>query len=279
MPGRSILTATSRRAPSCRLHDGLVHLRDRGRRDGRAELGEQLPPGLAERGLELALGLRRGNGGSRSRNAQSAGELRADQIGARGQELAELDVAWAQAGEGAGDAAAAFGLGRRAEGPGQRADRPAWRRGRDAATNRHLGAGRHEARKRQPGGWVTIDDAYNSNPVGFASGLRALNLFREDGGRRILVTPGMVELGSAHDAEHKKIGDLAASCVDVLLPVLPNRIPTLLSAYHAGNPRGKVVPCLNHADAQAWLNANLRAHDAVLVENDLPDLYENRLSL
>lgn len=133
--------------------------------------------------------------------------------------------------------------------------------------------------KRQPGGWVTIDDAYNSNPVGFASGLRALNLFREDGGRRILVTPGMVELGSAHDAEHKKIGDLAASCVDVLLPVLPNRIPTLLSAYHAGNPRGKVVPCLNHADAQAWLNANLRAHDAVLVENDLPDLYENRLSL
>jgi UDP-N-acetylmuramoyl-tripeptide--D-alanyl-D-alanine ligase len=133
--------------------------------------------------------------------------------------------------------------------------------------------------KRQPGGWVTIDDAYNSNPVGFASGLRALDLFREDGGRRILVTPGMVELGSAHDAEHKKIGDLAASCVDVLLPVLPNRIPTLLSAYHSGNPRGTVVPCLNHSDAQAWLNANLRPHDAVLVENDLPDLYENRLSL
>jgi len=133
--------------------------------------------------------------------------------------------------------------------------------------------------KRQPGGWVTIDDAYNSNPVGFASGLRTLDLFRENGGRRILVTPGMVELGSAHDEEHSKIGALAASHVDVLVPVLPNRIPTLLAAYHSGNPRGTVVPCLNHADAQAWLTANLRAKDAVLVENDLPDLYENRLSL
>jgi UDP-N-acetylmuramoyl-tripeptide--D-alanyl-D-alanine ligase len=133
--------------------------------------------------------------------------------------------------------------------------------------------------KRQPRGSVLIDDAYNSNPVGFANGLRILDLFRGAGGRRFLVTPGMVELGSAHDSEHTKIGVLAASHVDVLLPVLPERIATLTAAYRAGNPQGVIVPCRSFTEAQAWLNANLGPEDVVLVENDLPDLYEKKLSL
>jgi len=49
---------------------------------------------------------------------------------------------------------------------------------------------------------VLIDDAYNSNPVGFASALEVLDTLRRPGGRRILVTPGMVELGAAHETIH-----------------------------------------------------------------------------
>src|SRR5439155_3424884 len=41
--------------------------------------------------------------------------------------------------------------------------------------------------KRQGGGAVVIDDAYNSNPVGFASALALLDTLRRPGGRRILV--------------------------------------------------------------------------------------------
>lgn len=133
--------------------------------------------------------------------------------------------------------------------------------------------------KREPNGSVLIDDAYNSNPVGFASGLAALDVLRTAEGRRILVTPGMVELGAAHDAEHEKIGTLAGSHVDVLLPVLPERIAGMVAAYKAANPAGQVIPCENFASAQAWLSANLRAGDTVLLENDLPDLYEAKLSL
>jgi UDP-N-acetylmuramoyl-tripeptide--D-alanyl-D-alanine ligase len=132
--------------------------------------------------------------------------------------------------------------------------------------------------RNQPGGWTTIDDAYNSNPVGFASGLRLLASLGE-GGRRILATPGMVELGTSHDEEHAKIGALAATCVDVLLAVLPERMPTLVAAYKKGNAQGIVVPCVSFADAQSWLGSNLRPGDVVLVENDLPDLYEKKLSL
>ena len=124
-----------------------------------------------------------------------------------------------------------------------------------------------------------IDDSYNSNPVGFASGLRLLAALCKDGGRRILVTPGMVEMGAAHDLEHQKIGQLAASYVDVLLPVVPQRISSLVQSYRQARPDGTVVPCANFAEAQTWLSRNTRAGDVVLMENDLPDLYEKRLRL
>jgi UDP-N-acetylmuramoyl-tripeptide--D-alanyl-D-alanine ligase len=67
--------------------------------------------------------------------------------------------------------------------------------------------------------------------------------------------------------------------VDVLLPVVPERIAPMISAYKAANPGGLVIPCDNFAGAQTWLSANLRSGDTVLLENDLPDLYEARLAL
>src|SRR5579875_2545825 len=133
--------------------------------------------------------------------------------------------------------------------------------------------------KQGPAGARLIDDAYNSNPAGFASGLRLLNALRTDGGRRILVTPGMVELGAAHDEEHRKIGELAGRYVDVLLAVVPERIQTLTAAYAEANPSGVIVPVSTFADAQQWMNTNLRPNDVVLLENDLPDLYEKKISL
>ncbi len=129
------------------------------------------------------------------------------------------------------------------------------------------------------GGSQLIDDAYNSNPVGFASGLRLLQTLHTSNGRRILVTPGMVEMGTAHEEEHWKIGQLAASCVDILLPVLPQRIPSLVNSYRQARPDGAIIPCANFAAAQTWLSENARSGDVVLLENDLPDLYEKKLRL
>jgi UDP-N-acetylmuramoyl-tripeptide--D-alanyl-D-alanine ligase len=67
--------------------------------------------------------------------------------------------------------------------------------------------------------------------------------------------------------------------VDVLLAILPERISTLTAAYRAGNPQGTVVSCRSFSEAQAWLAGKLGPEDVVLVENDLPDLYEKKLSL
>lgn len=133
--------------------------------------------------------------------------------------------------------------------------------------------------KPQPGGATIIDDAYNSNPVGFASALELLDLLRQPPGRRILVTPGMVELGAEHIPEHERIGRLAAAHVDVLLAVAPHRVAPLSNAFRAAAPQAELVPCPGFAEAQAWMNRNLMPGDAVLLENDLPDLYERKLRL
>uniref|UniRef100_B8DLD6 Mur ligase middle domain protein n=1 Tax=Nitratidesulfovibrio vulgaris (strain DSM 19637 / Miyazaki F) TaxID=883 RepID=B8DLD6_NITV9 len=134
--------------------------------------------------------------------------------------------------------------------------------------------------KPQPDGSVLIDDAYNSNPSGFASALDLLDLYRKSGQRGVLVTPGMVELGTLHDSAHAELGARAAACADVLLAVAPARIPTLVEAFRAAaGPDQLVVECADFAAARAWLAANIGPGDAVLLENDLPDLYEKKVRI
>jgi UDP-N-acetylmuramoyl-tripeptide--D-alanyl-D-alanine ligase len=133
--------------------------------------------------------------------------------------------------------------------------------------------------KREANGATLIDDAYNSNPVGFAAALEVLDVLRRPGGRRILVTPGMVELGAAHDEEHAKIGRLAAGHVDILVAVAPHRVAPLSASFAAAAPAAEIVSCPGFAEAQQWMGRNLAAGDVVLLENDLPDLLEQKLKL
>jgi UDP-N-acetylmuramoyl-tripeptide--D-alanyl-D-alanine ligase len=125
------------------------------------------------------------------------------------------------------------------------------------------------------GGPTLINDAYNSNPVGFKAALECLDVLVGEGGRRILVTPGMVELGAKHDEEHANLGALAAKHCDIVLVVTPNRIPTFVEALNKAND-GKVTVMTydRQADAEEWVTSHWRAGDAVLFENNLPDLYE-----
>lgn len=125
------------------------------------------------------------------------------------------------------------------------------------------------------GGPTLINDAYNSNPVGFKAALECLDVLVGEDGRRILVTPGMVELGDKHDEEHANLGTLAAKHCDIVLVVTPNRIPTFVDALNKAND-GKVTVMSydRQADAEEWVKSHWRAGDAVLFENNLPDLYE-----
>ncbi|MEQ1707870.1 MAG: UDP-N-acetylmuramoyl-tripeptide--D-alanyl-D-alanine ligase [Terricaulis sp.] len=131
--------------------------------------------------------------------------------------------------------------------------------------------------KHQSNGAIVIDDAYNSNPKGFEAALEVLTILGQGKRRRILVTPGMVELGELHDQLHGKLGESAARNADLVIAVRPERIPTFVAAVEQG-------PCAplkfgSFAEAKAWLDQNLRGDDVVLLENDLPDLYERKLAI
>jgi UDP-N-acetylmuramoyl-tripeptide--D-alanyl-D-alanine ligase len=61
--------------------------------------------------------------------------------------------------------------------------------------------------------------------------------------------------------------------------VAPDRIRDFIDAYKAVRPDGEIIECTGFAQAQAWMGTNLRAGDVILLENDLPDLYERQLKL
>lgn len=124
-----------------------------------------------------------------------------------------------------------------------------------------------------------INDAYNSNPVGFAGALECLDVLVELGGRRILLTPGMVELGTKHDDEHERLGALAAAHSDIVLVVTPDRIPTFMKGLEEANKGNVTVMTFETQEkAEEWVKRNWEAGDAVLFENNLPDLYEAEFS-
>jgi UDP-N-acetylmuramoyl-tripeptide--D-alanyl-D-alanine ligase len=133
--------------------------------------------------------------------------------------------------------------------------------------------------KRQGNGVILIDDAYNSNPRGFEAALGILSLLAEGRRRRVLVTPGMVELGEKHDELHDKLGGLAAQNADVVVVVKPDRIPTFVAAVKRARGEEGLVLADSFAEARKWLDANVASDAVILLENDLPDLYERKLSL
>jgi len=127
--------------------------------------------------------------------------------------------------------------------------------------------------KKQPDGSRLIDDAYNSNPMGFRSALDFM-VMAETEGKKILITPGMVELGVAHDEVHAKIGEYAGEVVDVAIIVSPKRIPTFIKGFKQTGGAKTLIEVETFDEANKWLAANRGEGDLILLENDLPDIYE-----
>jgi len=130
----------------------------------------------------------------------------------------------------------------------------------------------HRLKLRDENGLVVIDDAFNSNPVGARGAVDVLS--QMEGGQRIIVTPGMVELGDRQADENRAFGAYMASRVDWAVLVGPRQTAPIqegLLGEEFSQDRMVVVRSLK--EAQQWLAANAKAGDVVLYENDLPDQY------
>jgi UDP-N-acetylmuramoyl-tripeptide--D-alanyl-D-alanine ligase len=124
-------------------------------------------------------------------------------------------------------------------------------------------------------GATVIDDTYNSNPDGAAAALQLLaRLSPPTAVRRIVVTPGMVELGVRQADENAKLGEEAAKVATDLVVVGQTNAPALLAgAARAAQANGapRVVRVTTREQAVAWVSEQVGPGDAVLYENDLPD--------
>ena len=119
-----------------------------------------------------------------------------------------------------------------------------------------------------PSGARVIDDTFNSNPSGAQVALAELGAPGVTG-RRIVVTPGMVELGPRQFEENRAFGEaISRVATDLVIVGYTNR-RALLSGSSALHP----LCVRTREEAVAWVRATLGPGDAVLYENDLPDHY------
>lgn len=118
-----------------------------------------------------------------------------------------------------------------------------------------------------------IDDCYNSNPMGAKVAIETLNEFE---GVKILLTPGMIELGDKQYEYNKEFGVQAAAVCDYVVLVGKTQTkPIYDGLIHSGFNKDNVY-------VVSGLQEGLRAVDGintygeekiVLMENDLPDNY------
>jgi UDP-N-acetylmuramoyl-tripeptide--D-alanyl-D-alanine ligase len=121
------------------------------------------------------------------------------------------------------------------------------------------------------GGVTVIDDAYNSNPQGAAAALEVLCAMPAR--RRVVVSPGMIELGERQFAENQRFGERAAAVADVFVVVARTNREAITAGASKG--RAEVVTVDSLAQATERLQTILGKGDVVLFENDLPDHYES----
>jgi UDP-N-acetylmuramoyl-tripeptide--D-alanyl-D-alanine ligase len=125
------------------------------------------------------------------------------------------------------------------------------------------------------GGFTVLDDTYNSNPAGVRVALDALSAAAPGEHRRVVVTPGMVELGRRQAEENFAFAQEASKVATSLVVVGRTNRKALVTGFRSSKPDadGSLVVVPSREQAVRWVRANLDAEDAVLYENDLPDHY------
>jgi UDP-N-acetylmuramoyl-tripeptide--D-alanyl-D-alanine ligase len=118
-----------------------------------------------------------------------------------------------------------------------------------------------------PSGLVVVDDTFNANPASAAAALKVLSSL-DVVGRRVVVTPGLVELGREQHGENLRLGQLVEARSAELVVVGRTNAVALAAGFSRPPERFDTRDA-----AVAWVRATLGQGDAVLFLNDLPDHY------
>ncbi len=121
-------------------------------------------------------------------------------------------------------------------------------------------------------GITIINDAYSANPKGVISALKVLGMYQT--GKRLLITPGMIELGDLHEVENRKLGELATQYAsDIILIGKEQTKPIFEGIQSSTFDMNNVQVKETLTEAVDWYQSHLKSGDTVLFLNDLPDTY------
>ena len=131
----------------------------------------------------------------------------------------------------------------------------------------------HRLELKKIGDIYMLDDAYNSNPIG-ASG--ALDVLKDMYGTRVVVTPGMIELGKLEKEKNYEFGKKIASSCDYVILIGEKKTKVIYDALVDSKfDKDNIFILNNVSDSYSVINA--LKEDGVdiyaLYENDLPDIY------
>lgn len=118
--------------------------------------------------------------------------------------------------------------------------------------------------------YTVLDDAFNSNPVGSKMALEVLKGF--EGNKKIIITPGMIELGDQSYALNKAFGEAISQVCDVAILVGRNQTkPIYDGLMEMAYPQDNIIVVQTMSEAFSTLHTFVSKDDVVLIENDLPD--------
>ena len=135
----------------------------------------------------------------------------------------------------------------------------------------------HRLEIKRIGNFFMIDDAYNSNPTGAESAVNVLSMMP---GVKIVVTPGMIELGKKEDEYNEIFGQQISEVADYVVLVGEEKTRPILQGLKTKNfDLDKVVVYNDVREAYKFINtisSNTDKEVYALFENDLHDTYNEK---
>ena len=130
----------------------------------------------------------------------------------------------------------------------------------------------HRLELKKLSNFYQIDDAYNSNPIGAKNACEVLSMMP---GIKVVVTPGMIELGEKEDELNKEFGEEIADVADyVVLVGEKQTLPIMQGLTDKGFDKDKILVLNDIRDAYPFIQGLVKKEDVyALFENDLPDTY------
>ncbi len=118
---------------------------------------------------------------------------------------------------------------------------------------------------------VLIDDSYNSNVDGVNAAMEVLDSFK---GRKIVLTPGLVELGKVENVVNMELGRTLSKHADIVIVIGKHNAEMIINGLiDSGFKRQNIKFAPTLTKGNKILNEMLSEGDVVLFENDLPDNY------